>query len=155
MFDDSKSAATSFQVCIKVITLAHHLTVGVCGSAEYRLQPTNAINRMLKKLIKLIPGEPLNALYDVIFTELVDRGDIQFPDDDDCITTNYEGYQIKLKSEIDKSYTTTWSIHQGEHLICEGEDEFYSSVGEAERSAINWIDFYCSPSLVKSTGANK
>lgn len=111
---------------------------------------------MLKKLIKLIPGELLNALYDVIFTELVDRGDIQFPDDDDCITTtNYEGYQIKLRSEIDQSYTTTWSVHLDEHLICEGEDEFYSSVGEAESSAISWIDFHCSPSLVKSTRVNQ
>jgi hypothetical protein len=106
---------------------------------------------MLKKLVKLIPNKPLDDLYDAIFGELVSRGVIQFPDDDDCMTIDYEGYQIKLRSESDQSYTTTWSIHQGEHLICEGEDEFYSSVGEAESSAISWIDFHC---LLESTGAN-
>jgi len=108
---------------------------------------------MLNKLVKLIPSKPLNALYDAVFGELVNRGDIQFPDDDSCIETLYKGYSIKLRTEIDQSYTTTWSIYQSD-LICEGEDEFYSSVGEAETSAISWIDFHCLPRLAKPTGVN-
>ena len=110
---------------------------------------------MLKKLIKSIPSKPLNALYGAVFGELVSRGDIRSPNEDSCIEIHHNGYQIKLKTEIDHSFTTTWTIHQGECLICEGEDEFYSSVGEAEISAISWIDFYCSPSHVKSTGVNQ
>lgn len=110
---------------------------------------------MLKKIVKLIPSRPLNALYDVIFGELASRGNIHLPDEGSCIETHHKGYQIKLKTEIDHSFTTTWTIYQGECLICEGEDEFYSSVGEAESSAISWIDFYCSPSHVKSTGVNQ
>lgn len=154
MFDDFESATEHSQVCVKVILPARHLNAGVCGSAEYRQRSTNKINKMLKKIVKLIPSEPLNALYDAVFDELVKRGDIQFPDEDSCIETPYKGYLIKLRRESDQSYTTTWSIHQGEHLICKGEGESHPSLGEAESSAINWIDFYCSPSLVKSTGAN-
>ena len=97
---------------------------------------------MLKILITLIPSSSLSALYSAIFGELIRRGIVQFPDDDCCIEVNHKGYQIKLRSENDESYTTTWSIHQGKHLICEGEDEFYSSVGEAESSAIDWINQY-------------
>lgn len=94
---------------------------------------------MLKKFVKLIPNKPLNVLHNIIFGELVRRGDIQFPDEISCIETPYGEYQIKLRTEQDQSYTTTWSVHQGERLICEG-DEFHSSVGEAEGSAIEWIE---------------
>ena len=97
---------------------------------------------MLKILITLIPSSSLSALYSAIFGELIRRGIVQFPDDDCCIETDYKGYRIKLRSESDESYTTTWSVHRGENLICEGEDEFHSSVGEAESSAINWINRY-------------
>ena len=109
---------------------------------------------MLNRLMQVLPTALLDNLYDAIFPELVRRGNIQFPGDDSCIKTDHKGYQIKLRSENDQSYTTTWSIYQDGHLICEGEDEFYSSVGEAESSAIDWINQYQSPSFIKVNGAN-
>lgn len=109
---------------------------------------------MLNRLMQVLPTALLDNLYDAIFPELVRRGNIQFPDDDSCIETDHKGYQIKLRSENDESYTTTWSVHRGEHLICEGENEFYPSVGEAESSAIDWINRYQSSNFVKVNGAN-
>lgn len=99
-------------------------------------------NKMLKRLVKLIPSKLLNTLYGIIFGELVRRGNIKFPDEASCIETSYGDYLIKLRTEQDQSYTTTWSVHKGELLVCEGEDEFHSSVGEAESSAIKWIESF-------------
>ncbi len=95
---------------------------------------------MLNRIVKLLPPSVLNDIHDAIFAELICRGEIKIPDSDHCIETPHRGYLIKLRSELDHSYTTTWAVYKGEHLICEGEDEFHSSVGEAEHSAIQWID---------------
>lgn len=109
---------------------------------------------MLNRLMQVLPTALLDNLYDAIFPELVRRGSVQFLDDSNCIEIDHKGYQIKLQSENDESYTTTWSIYQDGHLFCESEDEFYSSVDEAESSAIDWINRYQSPSFDKVNGAN-
>jgi hypothetical protein len=96
---------------------------------------------MLQILAKLLPTDFLDDLYDAVFSELIRRGRILLPEDNSssALETPYDEYRIKLNTEIDNSFTTTWQVYEGDELICEGNNKFHSSVGEAEYSAIRWI----------------
>lgn len=96
---------------------------------------------MLEILVRRLPTGFLDNLYDAVFGELIRRGHILLPEDNSScpLETPYDGYRIKLNTQIDNTFTTTWEVYEGDKLICEGNDEFHSSVGEAEYSAIRWI----------------
>ena len=59
----------------------------MCESAGYRQIDLIGIKqekkKMLNRLMQVLPTALLDNLYDAIFPELVRRGSIQFPDDDD------------------------------------------------------------------------
>ena len=100
------------------------------------------------KLTALMPTAMLRAIYNSSLAELIKRGDVASPNYNGfqvklCTeeqSTEHNGYQVKLYTEQDASFTTTWAVYKGDTLIREGNDEFYSSMGEAESSAFEWID---------------
>ena len=97
---------------------------------------------MLKTLVKHLPSPFLNFLHDLIFTELRKRGQIVWEDEFQTLQSDYDGFRIRLLTEIDQSYTTTWAVYKEEEMLYEANDDFYSSVGEAEKDAIKWIQTY-------------
>lgn len=95
---------------------------------------------MFNSLMRRLPTTFLNNVLDAAFFELQLRGEIKVATDESVHQTPYGDYQIRLITERDNTYTTTWEVYQEGVLLCEGEDEFYSSEGEAERSAMEWIE---------------
>jgi hypothetical protein len=103
---------------------------------------------LTSKLISLVPSSILRAISDTLFGELVKRGEIKLPGQTEVVTSNYGVHKIELYTEQDATYTTTWAVYRGDDLLCEGDDDFYSSLGEAERAAIKWIETCCQPTSI-------
>ena len=96
-------------------------------------------NKMFK-LTALMPTALLRAIYNSSLTELVKRGNVVSPCPDHTTITEYGVYQVKLYTEQEASYATTWAVYKDNAIVCRGNDEFYLSMGEAESSALEWID---------------
>lgn len=94
---------------------------------------------MLYKVVRKLPTWFLNHLFDTLFFELQLRDEIVVPSENSVTEREYLHYRIRLISEQDNTYTTTWEVYEGDELICDGNDEFHSFEGEAEDSAIQWI----------------
>ena len=92
------------------------------------------------KLTALMSTALLRAIYNSSLTELVERGNVVSPCPDHTTITEYGVYQVKLYTEQEASYATTWAVYKDNAIVCKGDDEFYSSMGEAESSAFEWID---------------
>ena len=104
------------------------------------------------KLTALMPTAMLRAIYNNSLAELIERGNVVSPCPDRTTVTEYNGCQVKLYTEQEASYATTWVVYKDNAIICKGDDEFYLSMGKAESSAFEWIDNqHVSASTARST----
>jgi len=99
---------------------------------------TNKGITMFDYLLSLLSASQLRRLKTLI--TLVLSRKLQYYDGEETYTHNYKGLRIEVKSELEGDYISSWEVYKGEELVKAEEDEFYYSVGEAERDAINYID---------------
>jgi len=93
---------------------------------------------MFDYLLSLLSASQLKRLKTLINLELGKK--LQYYSEDETYTNNYKGLRVEVKSELEGNYISSWKVYKGEELVKAEEDEFYYSVGEAERDAINYID---------------
>ena len=98
---------------------------------------------MIKYLLSQLPNSVFNYLDQLIKEEKLRRYEYLMEDygDSPIYTSIYKGHKIEIRSEQEKSYISTWSIYddKGTELLAE-EDDFYYSIGEAERAAIECLN---------------
>ena len=93
---------------------------------------------MIKHLLDKLSTQRLKKIRDLINAILSKR--LQYYSYEDTYINNYKGFRIEVKSELEGSYISTWEVYNGNNLIRAEEDDFYYSVGEAEKTAIDYID---------------
>lgn len=89
---------------------------------------------MIKYLLSKLPNSIFNYL-----DQLLKEEELRRNKDSSIYTSSYKGNKIEIRTE--KSYISTWSVYDSkeERIIAE-KDDFYYSIGEAERAAIEWIN---------------
>jgi len=92
---------------------------------------------MFEYLLSLLSIYQLKRLKTLITLVLSKK--LQYYSGEETYTNNYKGLRVEVKSELEGNYISTWKVYKGEELVKAEEDEFYYSVGEAERDAINYI----------------
>ena len=98
---------------------------------------------MINYFLSKLPNSIFNYLDQLIKIEKLRRYEYLMEDygDSSIYTSIYKGNKIEINSELEKSYSSIWSVYdnKGIELMAE-EDDFYYSIGEAERAAIDWIN---------------
>lgn len=94
---------------------------------------------MIKYLLSKLPNSVFNYLDQLIKLEKLRR--MEDYGNFSVYSSIYKGNKIEIRTEQEKSYSSIWSVYddKGTELMAE-EDDFYYSIGEAERAAIDWIN---------------
>ena len=93
---------------------------------------------MIRYLLTKLSISQLKKIRNIVNLALSKK--LQYYNYENIYTNNYKGLRIEVTSELEGSYISTWKIYKGDELVKAEEDDFYYSVGEAEKVAINYID---------------